>query len=97
MLWARTTSCSENSKKNCGAIARGRIAKGQMPGEAPTRFWAGFGSGRPCALCDEPIQSNEVEYEVKPIGAAVQTLRFHRVCHYAWQLECDRVKRRPRG
>ena len=77
-------------------IARGRIAKGQMPGEAPTRFWGGFGSGRPCALCDKPIQSDEIEYEVKPIEAAVQTLRFHRVCHYAWQLECARVKRRPR-
>jgi hypothetical protein len=84
-------------EKELRPIARERIAKGQMPGEAPTRFWGGFGTGWPCALCDKPIQSDEIEYEVKPIEAAVQTLRFHRVCHYAWQLECARVKQRPRG
>ena len=83
-------------EKDLRPIARERIAKGQMPREAPTRFWGGFGTGRPCALCDKPIQSDEIDYEVKPIEAAVQTLRFHRVCHYAWQLECARVKRRPR-
>jgi hypothetical protein len=79
-------------EKELRPLARERIAKGQMPREAPTRFWGGFGTGRPCALCDQPIQSDEIEYEVKPIEAAVQTLRFHRVCRYAWQLECDRVK-----
>jgi hypothetical protein len=84
-------------EKELRPIARERIAKGQMPREAPTRFWGGFGTGQPCALCDKPIQSDEIEYEVKPIEAAVQSLRFHRVCHYAWQLECDRVKRKPRG
>jgi hypothetical protein len=84
-------------EKELRPIARERIARRQMPREAPTRFWGGFGTGQPCALCEEPIQSDEIEYEVKLIGAALQTLRFHRVCHYAWQLECDRVKRRPRG
>jgi hypothetical protein len=84
-------------EKELRPIARARIAKGQMPREAPTRFWGGFGSGWPCALCDKPIQSDEIEYEVKPIEAALETLRFHRVCHYAWQLECARVKQRPRG
>jgi len=84
-------------EKELRPTARARIAKGQMPSEAPTRFWGGFGTGRPCALCDKPIQSDEIEYEVKPTGAAVQTLWFHRVCHYAWQLECARVKRKPRA
>jgi hypothetical protein len=84
-------------EKELRSIARERIAKGQMPPEAPARFWGGFGAGRPCALCDKPIQSDEIEYEVKPIETALQTLRFHRVCHYAWQLECARVKPKPRG
>ena len=84
-------------EKELRPIARERIAKGQMPREAPIPFWDGFGTGRACALCDKPIQSDEIEYEVKPIEAAVQPLRFHRVCHYAWQLECARVKRKPRG
>jgi len=77
-------------------IARERLAKGQLPREAHTRFWGGFGTGQPCSLCDEPIQPYEIEYEVH-IEAVVQALRFHRVCHYAWQLECARLKRRPRG
>ncbi|HWX25991.1 MAG TPA: hypothetical protein VNZ53_00950 [Steroidobacteraceae bacterium] len=77
-------------------IARERIAKGQLPREAFTRFWGAFGTGQPCSLCDERIQSDEIEYDV-PIEAVAQGLRFHRVCHYAWQLECDRLKRRPRG
>jgi hypothetical protein len=77
-------------------IARERIARGQLPREASTRFWGGFGTGQPCSLCDERIQPDEIEYEVT-IEAVVQGLRFHRVCHYAWRLECDRLKQRPRG
>ena len=84
-------------EKELWHFARERIAKEQLPREAPKRFWGGFGTGLPCALCDKPIQSDEIEYEVKPTGAAVQTLWFHRVCHYAWQLECARVKRKPRA
>jgi hypothetical protein len=82
-------------EKELRLIARELIAKGQLPHAAPIRFWGGFGTGLPCALCDQPIQSEEIEHEVRPIEAAVQALRFHRVCHYAWQLECDTVKRGP--
>ena len=84
-------------EKELRLIACELIAKGQLPREAPIWFWGGFGTGLPCALCDQPIQSEEIEHEVRPIEAAVQTLRFHRVCHYAWQLECARVKRKPRA
>ena len=71
-------------------IARERIAKGQLPGGALSRMWGGYGTGKLCSLCDKPIQSDDIEFQVKPIEAAVRTLRFHRICHYAWQLECDR-------
>jgi len=77
-------------------MARERLAGGQLPGEEPTRFWGGFGTGQPCSLCRKPIQPDEIEYEVR-IEAVVQALQFHRVCLYAWQLECARLKRRPRG
>lgn len=78
-------------------IARQRIAKGQLRREVSARPWGGYGTGRPCSLCDKPIQPDEIEYEIESIEVAAPTLRFHRVCHYAWRLECDRVKRRPRG
>jgi len=32
-------------EKELRPIARERIARGQMPREAPTRFWGGFGTG----------------------------------------------------
>ena len=63
-------------EKELRLTARERIAKGQIPRDAATRFWAGFGTGRSCALCDKPMQSDEIEYEVRPVEAAVQTLRF---------------------
>lgn len=82
-------------EKELRPIARKRLATGRLPRLAILRF-GGFGAGAPCALCDKPIQHEEIEYEVKPIGAAVQILRFHRACHSAWQLECDRLNRRLR-
>ena len=60
------------------------------------RTAVGRSRDRPAVLlCEKPIQPDEIEFEVESIEVAVRTLRFHRVCHYAWQLECDRVKRRP--
>jgi len=72
-------------------IARERIAKRQLPCEAPSKMWGGHGTGQRCALCDKPIQRDEVEYEVEGhIDGAVQAFRFHVVCQSVWQLECAR-------
>jgi hypothetical protein len=83
-------------EKELRPIARKRLATGRLPRWASLRFGDGFGAGAPCALCDKAIQPEEIEYEVKPIGAAVQILRFHLACHSARQLECDRLNRRVR-
>jgi hypothetical protein len=80
--------------KELRPIARERLAKGRLRRRVSSRFWGGFGTGVPCALCDKPIQPEEIEYKVKPIDAAVQTLRFHTVCHSARQIECGRLNRR---
>jgi hypothetical protein len=78
-------------------IARQRIANGQLPREELTGVWGICPIGpQLCSLCDKPIQPDEVDYEIERVGAAPHTLRFHRVCHYAWQLECARAKRSPR-
>jgi len=73
-------------------IARERIAKRELPREAPSRIWGGYGTGKLCSLCDKAIQAHDVEYEALLIGAAVQTLRFHVACQSVWQLECAHVK-----
>jgi hypothetical protein len=78
-------------------IARQRIANGQLPREELTGVWVSRATERLCSLCDKPIEPGEPDYEIERLAAAAQTLRFHRVCHYAWQLECGRVKRKPRS
>lgn len=80
-------------------IARERIAKGQLPREAPSRMWGGRGNGQLCALCGKPIQRDEIEYEVEAsIDGAARDFRFHMVCQSVWQLECardDYLKKHP--
>jgi hypothetical protein len=73
-------------------IARERIASGQLPHETPARMWAGHGTGRPCALCDKPIEKDEIEYEVEhQTESGVQTFHFHIVCQSVCQLEAARA------
>ena len=75
------------------AIARARIASGQLPSVTPSRMWAGLGSKQPCALCDTPIRPDLVEYEVEAtIDGTNHTLFFHRICQSVWQLEVARAE-----
>ncbi|HEY7964477.1 MAG TPA: hypothetical protein VID49_10220 [Steroidobacteraceae bacterium] len=67
------------------ALARERIAKGELPGEPASRMWGGDGTGRHCSLCREPVQPGQIEFEVESDG---HSLIFHRVCQSVWQLEC---------
>jgi hypothetical protein len=72
--------------------ARERIATGQLARDTPARIWAGKGTGQLCALCDKPIQRDEVEYEVEHHTDEVRrTFRFHIVCESVWKLECARA------
>lgn len=75
-------------------ITRERIASGQLSCKSFERMWAGHGTGQLCALCDKPIQRDEVEYEVEHHrldDEIAQTSRFHIVCQSIWQLECARA------
>lgn len=71
-------------------IARERIANGQLPRQEPSRMLGGPGSGRPCSLCDKPIEPYQIEYEIEQQEETVRTFRFHTVCQSIWQLECAR-------
>lgn len=57
----------------------------------PKEVAAGYGSGRMCAACDEPITSAQIEYEVDDYRGGVR-LRFHPDCHSVWQLECAHTR-----
>ena len=67
------------------ALARERIAKGELPGEPALRTWGGHGTGRLCSLCREPVQRDQIELEAE---SGRHSLIFHLVCQSVWQLEC---------
>lgn len=75
------------------ALARDRIAKGELPGEPATRMWGGDGTGRLCSLCGEPVQPDQIEFEVE--SGRGHSLIFHMVCQSVWQLECVNHGQRP--
>jgi len=70
------------------AKIRTLIERGELPCEVPASMWGGNGSGEICSVCGKPIGPQELEFEY-PIGP--KTLRFHRLCHGLWQLECERA------
>jgi len=70
--------------------ARRRIALGRLPRVVQHYLWAGPGEGRPCSLCDRPITAGQIEYELESPLIPETTVRFHRICHQAWELECIR-------
>src|SRR5262244_1859610 len=48
----------------------------------------GRGVGHPCAVCDDSITWEHVEYELRFAGEADrQVARFHRDCLAAWEFE----------
>jgi hypothetical protein len=57
-------------------IAREHIARQQLPSRGLSRMWGAYGTGQLCALCDKPIQPNEVEYEIKHTGQPSKRFDF---------------------
>jgi hypothetical protein len=64
-----------------------RIEEGRLPILLSTSIEAGYGQGRECDLCDQPIAADKVEYDVTVSGDG-RRLHFHFACHAAWQREC---------
>jgi hypothetical protein len=68
---------------------RRRVEVGRLPCRPQQHMWAGAGNGAPCSLCDRPIDARQIEYELQ-FDADPVIVRFHRICHEAWELECIR-------
>ena len=64
-----------------------RIGDARLPLALPTRIDAGYGEGVRCDLCDQPITSDKIEYDVTDPRSA-KRLHLHFACHSAWQREC---------
>jgi hypothetical protein len=62
-----------------------------VPYQTPTRTWAGRGSGKLCDLCQQPIEADQIEYEVElPAGACVAVLNMHLGCYEEWTTSAPR-------
>jgi hypothetical protein len=66
------------------SLAVAQIACGGLPVMVPSTLNAGYGSGEPCDLCGQPIETQQVVYEVE----RRPSLALHVVCYSVWQLEC---------
>ena len=64
-----------------------RIDDGRLPLALSTQIDARYGVGVRCDLCDQPIATDKIEYDVID-QASGKSLRFHLACHLAWQREC---------
>ena len=73
-----------------------RIRQGRLPAHAPLRTWGGPGAGFPCNLCNLPIAQGEIEFELQfEANPNPISLRFHSLCHAAWELERRRLPEHP--
>jgi len=64
-----------------GEQIRRRVDEGELPRDRPPKLWVSFGSGEPCAACDEAISPTQGMNEVE---CDETTYRFHIGCHGLW-------------
>lgn len=76
-------------------IVREKLHAGALPREDPLKLWAGVGSGKPCAVCDQPIRPSQTEYEPQYYDDARATIFLHVGCYGLWEVE-RRRRRAPR-
>jgi hypothetical protein len=65
-------------KADVAAVIQARIAAGLLPRDLPQKAWVGFGSGKPCDGCEQPITNQQREHEFDPPGWP--TIRLHAEC-----------------
>lgn len=97
--WARAGrrgpihGASDIGQTNLADAIQGKLAAGLLPRDRPAKMWVGFGSGKACDACEQPITTREREYEFDPPGLG--TIRLHAECLAMWHIE--RVKQALHG
>lgn len=69
------------------ARVRERIIAGTLWPVTDGQVLGSYGTGQPCAVCDERITDGDSEYEVT--GPAI-VVRVHVTCYHAWRGESQR-------
>ena len=61
------------------------LSEGRLPLDAPKTMYAGYGTGRVCVGCGEPVHRREVEYEAEYADGRAYLL--HLGCASLWDAE----------
>ena len=72
--------------------AREALRARTLPTRGADRMWGGRGEGAECSICNLPVQSDELEFELEYIladGLAKHHVHVH--CFTAWERERDNV------
>lgn len=85
--WFAVVGGSDASERMLRDMVRLLLAGGVLR-PVDGHAWAGNGTGRPCAVCGNPVTPMEVEYEVDGDATA------HTRCFLVWQEESKHVPER---
>jgi hypothetical protein len=71
--------------------ARGVVRSGKLPSRRPDRTWGGPGVGAICAVCELPVERNEIEFEIQFArdgdNPGLDKDHVHLRCFAAWEFE----------
>jgi len=86
--------------KGTGLVPDGTALRaGKLPNHRPDNMWAGPSGGGDCAICEAPLEREEMEYELEYIrngpDPGVDTHRVHIRCFTAriWKVQDNGVRR----
>ena len=64
---------------------------GKLPARRPDRTWGGPGVGALCAVCNEPVTKDELEFEIQfaidGVEPGLDKFHVHLRCFAAWEIE----------
>jgi hypothetical protein len=78
------------------ARVKERLDTGQLPTDLFLTISAGFGTQASCAVCDERISVDKVEFDVTDPRSGT-LLSFHFACFSIWQRQCAARMRAARA
>ena len=75
--------------------ARAAITSGKLPLRRPDRTWGGPGVGAACAVCELPVRTDELEFEIQFVhdgnDPGLDKYHVHVRCFAAWEFERTKV------
>jgi len=71
------------------------VADGKLPARRPDRTWGGPGVGAACAVCELPVKSDQLEFEIQfardGSDPGLDKYHVHIRCFAAWEFERTKV------